>query len=317
MTNSFRARLALSAAAGLTFALSSSRAFADMSKMQCIEVNTKGQDLRREGKLSQARAELRRCLDSSCPRLVRDDCTRRLDELEKAQPTIVFVVKDVQGADVIDVRVSIDGQPLVDHLDGTPLRVDPGAHVFTFEVVGQPPVVDKVLVREGETERHERVVVGSAAPPAAGLPTAAPTAAPEPSATPAVPLPGSGLESPSGGLGTQRLLGLIAGGGGIAGLAAGAVFGLLGSAAWSNAKQACGGNPSVCADAASGRSYHDTASTDATISTIAFVAGGALLAGGAVLFLTGGRESRAPASVWVGPSAGARLAGLVVGGGFQ
>src|SRR5262249_35681572 len=146
-------------AVGGALAFAPALAAADMTKLQCVEANTKSQDLRRDGKLAESEAQLRKCVDPSCPRLVRDDCTRRLDDLEKAQPSMLFDVKDAKGADVIDVRVSVDGRPLADHLDGTPLKVDPGPHEFTFEVAGQPPVVDKVLVREGEAGRHERVVV--------------------------------------------------------------------------------------------------------------------------------------------------------------
>jgi hypothetical protein len=288
------------------FAIAPSMASADNSKAQCIEANTKSQDLRREGKLAEAREQLKRCGDPACPRIVRDDCAQRLDDLDKAQPSLIFDVKDARGGDIIDVRVSVDGRPLVDRLDGTPLKIDPGAHTLTFDVAGQPPVSAKVLIREGEAGRHERVVfdgVNAAAP--------APSTASEAATSPA-----SGPVAPSSGGSAQRTLGLVVGGVGVAGLAAGVIFWQLGGSAWDSAKQACGGNAGACTNIGSAASYHDTASTDATVATAAFIAGAALLAAGGVLFLTGPREKRATARIEVAPSVGPRSAGLSVAGGF-
>ena len=108
-----RFRLAASAVAATGIVFASGPALADLTKDQCIDANGKGQELRREGSFAAARLQLRQCATPSCPAMVRDDCTRRLDELESAQPTILFDVKDATGTDLIDVRVSVDGQPLV------------------------------------------------------------------------------------------------------------------------------------------------------------------------------------------------------------
>jgi len=305
-------RISSTAALGLAFSFAAGSADADMSKRQCIEANTKSQELRRQEKLAEAREQLERCADPACPAMVREDCTRRMDELHKVQPTLVFDVKDAKGGDLIDVRVSIDGRPLVDRLDGTPLKVDPGAHSFTFELSGEPAIVDTLLVREGETGRHERVVfegVGKAPPPVAVPPAS--LQAPAPSTA------SSGDSSSPHRLGTQKTVGLVVGGVGVAGLAAGGVLGLLGTSAWSSAKQACGGNVGACTDVASGASYRNTASTEATAATVGFIAGGALVAAGAVLFLAGRKESHPVASLLVGPSVGLGAAGVVLSGEFQ
>jgi hypothetical protein len=84
---------------------------ADTTKAQCIEANTKGQDLRRDGKLSMARDQFRVCADPSCPTIVRVDCTKRLDELEGAQPTIIFDARDGSGHDLSAVAVTVDDRP--------------------------------------------------------------------------------------------------------------------------------------------------------------------------------------------------------------
>jgi hypothetical protein len=136
---------------------------ADSAKPDCLDTNAKAQDARRAHHFAAARTLLQQCSVSSCPDLVRDDCSKRLDELDRAQPTIVFSVTDATGKDLVAVKVSVDGNVLTDKVDGTALNVDPGAREFTFEVAGQPPAKRTFVIREGEKERAEKVILGDAA----------------------------------------------------------------------------------------------------------------------------------------------------------
>jgi hypothetical protein len=147
-------------AAPVAVASPSPPASGDVTKDQCVDANTKAQSLRRSSKLVATRAQLAICADPHCPAVVRDDCTQRLDDLERVQPTIVFDAKDGAGNDLSEVRVSMDGKPLVGRLDGTAVAVDPGPHAFTFEVSGQPSVTKGFVLKEGEKLRRERVVIG-------------------------------------------------------------------------------------------------------------------------------------------------------------
>lgn len=295
-----------------TIAMASEPARADVSKDQCIDANTQAQSLRRDGKLAAARTQLQKCGDPKCPAIIRDDCTQRIDELERAQPTIVFDAKDGDGHDLAAVQVTADGQPFADKLEGKALRVDPGAHTFVFTVTGQPPVTQTFVIREGEKERHERIVIG--APSAPATPAPAPSVAP--SATPST-LPETPPDTaPSSGLGTQRLLGIGVAGLGVVGVGIGSVFGLLASGAWSNAKNACGGDTSHCTNVSSADSYKSTANTDGTISTIGFIAGGVLVAGGAVLFFTGRPHDSGAAAVSIAPAWSPGQGGVALRGTF-
>ena len=113
-------RHAASTAAALMFlALTTRIACAEPTKAQCITANTKAQSLRRDGKLAEARQQLQMCGDPKCPALVSTDCAKRLDELEGVQPTLIIDVRDASGHDLTDVRVTVDGQPLLDKLDGS------------------------------------------------------------------------------------------------------------------------------------------------------------------------------------------------------
>jgi hypothetical protein len=155
-------RLVVSAVAVLS--LLPARAFADMTKDQCVDANAQAQALRKDGKLSAARDQLRACAAASCPAMVRDDCTRRLDELDKVQPTIVFMAKDAAGQDVRGVVVAVDGATLTHKIDGSELPVDPGEHVFTFTAPGQPPVTKTFVLGVGEKDRREQVLIGGGPP---------------------------------------------------------------------------------------------------------------------------------------------------------
>jgi hypothetical protein len=306
--------LVVAAAAILPFAPISARA--DMTKAQCIESNTTGQDLRREGKLSAAREQFRACALPACPGILRDDCARRLDELDKAQPTIAFEVKDASGADTVAVKVTVDGKPLAERLDGSALRVDIGQHVFTFLIAGQPPITRTLVLTEGEKGRHERVVIAGETPPAS-MPSAG--GAPSPASPRSASVGSAGASATeSGGMGTQKVLGLVAGGVGVAGVAVGGVFGTMAFSEKSREQSDCAS--SLCSPGGHARAIHDRSAgmTDSTISTVGFAAGGALVVGGAILFFTGGRstEPQSTTGLLVAPSVGPGSAGVSFGGAF-
>jgi len=280
--------LSLAASVAIVTALSPTSALADMTKAQCIEANTNGQELRREGKMSAAREQLRQCADASCPSIVRDDCTKRLDDLERAQPTIIFEAKDGAGNDLGAVKVTVDGLPLADRLAGTPLAVDPGEHTFTFETAGQPTSQKKLVLREGEKDRRERITLG-----AAGTPAGSPQGAGAQPYTPPA-------ETASG-LGTQKVLAIVAGGAGVVGVGLGTAFGLIAISKKSDAQSAC---PDLCSTQDGVNKWSDAKSA-ANVSTVAFVVGGVALAGAATLWFTAKPQasSGATAQIGIGPGA--------------
>jgi hypothetical protein len=310
---------ALTAGSGglLAVMLASSVAAADPTRQECLAAHTQAQDLRRDGKLSAARDQRRRCSESTCPGMVKSDCTTRLDELERAQPTIAFVVKDASGKDVTSVSVTMDGKPWAAALEGKALNADPGKHVFVFTIPGVSPIEQSFVLTEGEKGRRERVVVesprGSQQAPtqAEPSPPPPPPVSPTKESTPEAP-PGQ-----SGGMGTGQVVGLAVGTVGILGLGAGGVFGFLTSSAWSKAKTDCGGSTTQCTNVSGGNSDRNTALTDATISTVGFIAGGALLVTGAVLVLTGGNgKKESTTGLVVSPTLGPGEGGVAVMGRF-
>jgi hypothetical protein len=297
-----------------------------MTKDQCINANAKAQDLRRDGRLSAARDELRSCSNPSCPAIVRDDCTRRLDELDKAQPTIAFEVKDAFGADLSVVKVSVDGRPLTERLDGSALPVDIGQHVFVFEVAGQRPGIRTLVLTEGEKGRRERVIIGAAtrlapAPPTLGVrapapagrdqaPSASTSLAAEPPLPPAPLIPQSSrapatadhtVSSGAWSRGTLHTLALVSGGLGLVGLGVGTALGLDAGSKKSQYEQ----------HQVNGRCIDEQcvtvskeALTSAMASTIGFVAGGVLASAGVVLWLVAPARDVEGRTVAIAPMTG-------------
>jgi len=291
---------------------------ADATKDQCVDANAHAQPLRREGKFAAARDQLRICVDAGCPGIVRDDCAQRLDELERAQPTIVFEAKDSAGRDVSAVRVTVDGVPLVDSLDGTAVAVDPGRHAFTFRVAGQPTVSRELVVREGEKDRRERIVVEA---PRASSTTAQTGSAPAPSSlgataraeAPPAWTPPSTPETSGG----SRALALTFGALGVAGVAVGSVYGLLTISKWHDSQRDCSNPPTLanCPNHDQAVVEHDAAVTNGLISTIAFVAGGVLGAAGVVSWLASS-PSQPASALRIEPRVGADHVGVALKGGF-
>jgi hypothetical protein len=238
---------------------------------ECIGANATAQVRQRDGKFADAKAELAKCVAAACPQMVRDDCAKRLDELERLQPTIVFDVRDETGGDLSAVRVSVDGHLLVDRLDGTALAVDPGDHMFTFDAEGRPSVSRRAVLKIAERERRERIVFQSPAS-LARIPVRGPQMSPT----------SEGDSGASRGLGTQKTLALAAAGLGVIGMAVGSAFGLKSLAKHDDASRVC---PIQCTDQPGVGLWQD-ARTAGNTSTLFFVAGAVAIAGGVVLWFT-------------------------------
>jgi hypothetical protein len=107
----------------------SSSARAD-DRVVCVTASERGQRLRDEGKLRAARQDFIDCSRATCPLIVTRDCNQWLSELDVSLPSIVFSARDAVGNDLVEVRVLIDGSPLVETLDGRAVPVDLGVHAL-------------------------------------------------------------------------------------------------------------------------------------------------------------------------------------------
>jgi hypothetical protein len=292
-------------------------ASADPTMAECLSANESAIKLRGEHMLRQARDQALVCAASTCPGEVRDVCQKRAAELIAEIPTIVFLAQDGAGHDVVAVKVWMDGVAIGDHLDGTPIPIDPGLHEFRFEIAGQPPKDQSFVISEGQKDRRETITFGTAGALPPPVPLPAPNVAPLPVAlTEPVPV----ATSPASG---QRIAGIVVGVAGVVGLGLGAVFGGLAASDWSSAKTYCTGMPSSCTTRSSSMGVQDenSATTMATLSTVSFIAGGVLAAGGVVVFLTAPRGPSSAGSpsarrVEFVPAGGPTGAGFTIRGTF-
>src|SRR5687768_18526547 len=144
-------------------------------KAECAAAYELSQEKRKAGELILAREQLKICIRDACPSFVRNECTEWLGEVEASLPTVVLAASR-GDQDLDDVRVSMDGQPIADALTGAAIPLDPGTHVFRFELDGSPPIEQRVVVRVGEKNR--RIAVSFDAEDASGS-TASATATAE------------------------------------------------------------------------------------------------------------------------------------------
>jgi len=274
-----------------SFALASTSSAAD-DKAACVDASLQGQTLRNAHKLLEARDQFRACAGQQCPAVVQTDCAAWLDAVEKSLPSVVVTAKDGKGADRADTKVTVDGVLLVTHLDGQAVSLDPGMHVFHFELGDGTSLDQSVLVREGEQNQRVAVVLTRS------------IVAPPPT-LPSGPAPG---RSSSEGTSGWRTVGWVLGGLGLAGLGVSAGFGVVAIQDKNNAH--CDAN-GLCDPGTSG-----SIKSAALVSDVGLLAGGFLLAGGAALVLLaprGGHDAATPA-IAVAPAPAANGGGVVVAG---
>ena len=147
-----RAAAVLAACAFAVAASTSPPAGAD-EREKCASSSESAQQLRKAGKLVDARAQLAVCSRAVCPRVVKRDCDRWIGEVESSLPTVVVTARDAKGQDLVDVRVYFDDKLVTEHLDGKSITLDPGPHTMRCEVEGAKPLTTEVVVHEGEKAR--------------------------------------------------------------------------------------------------------------------------------------------------------------------
>jgi hypothetical protein len=248
----------------------------DLTKEECLDAHSKGQDAKEQGKISLARKLFLTCAQSSCPNLVQGDCARFADDLGRLQPTISFAARDSNGADLPDTTVYVDGVLLVTRIDGEPHDVDPGNHTVKFTNAGHDQVLT-VVVGSGE---KGRTIVGTFQAPEQAKPatTTATTAG----------IPGRPVKAEPKTMHAPASKYLIAAGG-LATLA-GAGLGFYG---YSKIPANCSLSTHECAappgDAAFGKA--SSAVKDVDIGMIVGGVGIAALAGGLVWYMASGHPS--------------------------
>ncbi len=260
--------LAFAVATALALVNGPARA-ADPTTPECLAATDASLKLDTDHKLRAERSQLLVCAAPSCPADISKECIRRVEQVNAALPTVIFQARDAAGNDLSAVKVSMDGEVLAEKLDGTPLSVDPGEHAFVFETAGQPASTRQFVIFEAQKDRRVIVDFSPASPPPPPL-----------------------IARARHGLGTQRILGIVAASVGVLGLGTGAAFGVSAISKKNDAEAIC---PNKCNTDAGVNAWNDAVST-ANLSTALFIVGGVGIAGATVLFLTAPSSKGTPSA---------------------
>jgi len=247
-----------------------------------------------QGRLANARAHLVRAIDLGLAE--NDDrvpfAQQRLAVLDPRVPRLrVMLAASAPGGTVVkrdDVLLG-PGSLLV------ALPVDPGAHAVVAVADGYEPRTFAVDLTEGQSAELE---VG----PGPRVPEPPPPQAPYLAVPPAIALGEAPAPTSAP---AMRTWAWVTGGVGVAGLAAGSVFGLLAIAKNNDSNATCNAS-NVCDQP--GKASRDSARTFGDVSTVAFAGGAAALATAVVLFVAA-PSSKASAVRVVPQIGGATLTG--------
>lgn len=145
------------------------------TKEECVDAHSKGQDAREAGQFAQASKLFLMCAQPSCPELVRGDCARFADEIERQKASVSFAARDSAQADLPDTTVYVDGKLVASQLgDGKAHEIDPGRHEVRFVHAGKETILN-VVVNQGE---KGRTLVGTFSSASGSTSTADPGATP-------------------------------------------------------------------------------------------------------------------------------------------
>lgn len=230
----------------------------------CLADHVAAQERKLDGRLLEARARLRSCAQSICPGQVAQECQQLLSEVEPRIPSIVPIVRDGEGRDVVEGTLTIDGEVIPEANWGRPREVDPGAHELTMTRDQHVVARIKIVVIESEKSRRVEIRVE-------GVPQAPPT-------------------GQTNGL---RIAGIVGASVGGAALIGGSIFGALARVDYGALASSCA--PHCTEDVVSG------VRQKALVADVLFGSGIALgIAGTLVAILPGKSVSNAqPRSAWV------------------
>lgn len=261
---------------------------------------------------NEARSLARKASDT--PRA--DEGERRAKLLEAKLSNLVIDVP--ASARVPGLEVRRNGRVIEAALFGSSIPVDPGEQTIEVSAPGKQPFRTTLRVEP------KAGVSTVSVPVLAEAPSALPTSTATVSSGPAAPASGTPSTSPTQEpvpfWGTQRTVGAVLGGVGLAGVVVGAVFGAqtLSKVGEVKDKKLCtGDSPPLCT--ADGIRLENEANDSANIANVALAAGGAALVAGAIVFLLAPSATSRKSSgltFQIRPSAGVHGGGLSVHGAF-
>lgn len=130
------------------------QAASEPSVETCLADHVAAQERKLDGRLLEARNRLRSCAQSTCPGPVAQECRQMLSEVEPRISSIVPIVRDVEGRDIVEGNLALDGEVIPAATWGRPREVDPGAHELMLTQDQRVVARMKIVVVEGEKSRR-------------------------------------------------------------------------------------------------------------------------------------------------------------------
>jgi hypothetical protein len=134
------------------------RVRADADLDACLAAHEAAQLAHGGERLRDAATASLRCAQPSCPAPVRRDCLALHDELARTLPSVVFVVRSLDGRDVA-ARVEVGDALTLARPDGRAHALDPGVYALRVTAEGYAPHVEELVVHTAEQQRVLRVVL--------------------------------------------------------------------------------------------------------------------------------------------------------------
>lgn len=225
-----------------------------------------------------------------------------MERASKIEPTLsTLTLRLPQEAHVTGIQIILDGSPVGTASIGVPMPVDPGPHRIEVSAPGHVAMTEDVLVEPNGATHTVNLRSLEALDSPQPVESAPPTA------------DSKSVQAEAPATNTQKTIGLVVGGVGLAGLAVGSYFGLDMRSKENEAKDNCDNYPTNCTPA--GLSANEDASTAAGYATVGFIVGGAALIGGIVLYATApNQEPVGVASLRIDPRLATDGGGLSFGG---
>lgn len=137
----------------------SAEASEDAARKQCFSAHGAAQELRKQGKLLEAQAQLLVCSSADCPGAIIEDCGTWMGDLEAMTPSMVFEVT-LDGKDAPDATITVDGTLVDDKVRG--FQVNPGAHTVRATLPPHAAITQTITLPAGQRMRLVRFEFESA-----------------------------------------------------------------------------------------------------------------------------------------------------------
>jgi len=211
----------------------------------------------------------------------RENVAREQANALRPRLSTLVITLSPEAKGIAGLEVTRDGERVGQAQLGVALPADPGEHTIVAKAPGFAAWQSKTVVE------------GDATSTAVSVPALSAEAAPAAPSAPAPARVDTGATDVSGGLGTQKIVALVAGGVGIVGLGVGTVFGLKSKSKHDEAANDCtGGSCTTQAGVDAGNDAH-AAGNVATVGMIVGVVG---VAAGVTLWLTAPSGKEAPSA---------------------